>query len=617
MWIALGPQGDSACHLAVQGGQVYFADAAKSTVLHVPKGGGTPSPIPGPALFTVPGDAPCEWRAFAVDATHVYFADGRGTLQSEPLGGGSAVTVVSAPGLVDDEWVSDTAFLNAVDDLAVDDHEVYVHIFGDDDQVSQAPLTGAGAGAGSGGGGTPPAGLTPVLSTHVFALGPHGVYGLDGVSDDGHTWLVRGAPGNPFPPARVSALADPEARDSDEVRGFTVHADFAYVSTRANEIYRYPLDGRPPVLLAHGLPGPDALATDGTTLYFSNRYDGTIRAVSTAGGAVTLVAHEQTMPVELAVDDTTLYWLHGDPDDGFGASVPYLGILPKHDVAAAPAATTDVGDRQETTRLAAWGDEVAYEHLEDVALATADTGPFLITKSGNWLGSLAYDGTSVYFQSGDDLLQAPPSGSPPVPLASAAISFALVGGVLYESRADGVYALPVASPGAGAAPSRVARLATLPGDQDESHLTGAAGGYVFAAYGDGTLLSAPKGGTLAPAHCPGLGEVLDLASDTDAVYVTDSRESGAIFRLSGTDGACTRLVTGLCPWAVAARHGRVYFANTCDGTIRRIDGSATTVIASEQDIGGRVDDSAFWPSLAVTDHAVYFGTQSGVRSVPP
>jgi hypothetical protein len=84
--------------------------------------------------------------------------------------------------------------------------------------------------------------------------------------------------------------------------------------------YRAPLAGAPGAgtLLA---PAIEALgiAVDGSYVYFSDYYKGTVQSVPLSGGVVTDMATNQARPYMLAVDADYLYWtelgtLSGDPD---------------------------------------------------------------------------------------------------------------------------------------------------------------------------------------------------------------------------------------------------------------------------------------------------------------
>jgi hypothetical protein len=81
----------------------------------------------------------------------------------------------------------------------------------------------------------------------------------------------------------------------------------------------------PDRVLASGLASPLGLAIDpqGQTVFWTNTGDGTIRSVPANGGAVTVIAIDQMDPLNIAVDSTNVYWT--DPGRGTVMSCPKTG----------------------------------------------------------------------------------------------------------------------------------------------------------------------------------------------------------------------------------------------------------------------------------------------------
>jgi hypothetical protein len=79
-----------------------------------------------------------------------------------------------------------------------------------------------------------------------------------------------------------------------------------------------PIGGGTPTLLASGQNGPDAIAVDGTDLYWVNvgstGNDGSVMKLPIAGGDAITLASQQAQPTSIAVDDTSVYWTTEEPN---------------------------------------------------------------------------------------------------------------------------------------------------------------------------------------------------------------------------------------------------------------------------------------------------------------
>src|SRR5579884_4299370 len=79
--------------------------------------------------------------------------------------------------------------------------------------------------------------------------------------------------------------------------------------------------------LASGQSNPTAMAVDTTRVYWTNYNDGTVRAASLDGGAVTLLATGQSGPAGIVVDSANVYWVNQGTInlDGAVMSIPLAG----------------------------------------------------------------------------------------------------------------------------------------------------------------------------------------------------------------------------------------------------------------------------------------------------
>jgi hypothetical protein len=66
--------------------------------------------------------------------------------------------------------------------------------------------------------------------------------------------------------------------------------------------------GGTPTTLATAQSGPQGIAVDATSVYWTNYTGGTVMKVPIGGGTPTTLATGQTLPHGIAVDATSVYW---------------------------------------------------------------------------------------------------------------------------------------------------------------------------------------------------------------------------------------------------------------------------------------------------------------------
>ena len=107
--------------------------------------------------------------------------------------------------------------------------------------------------------------------------------------------------------------------------------------------------------LASDVKALTGLATDGTTLYWTDAGDGAVRSCPVQGGPIRDLATGRAGPLEVAVDGTRLYWLEANAGKVIACELPDC---------AAPASIADV---KKPSHLAV-GDRVYYASDEDRAI---------------------------------------------------------------------------------------------------------------------------------------------------------------------------------------------------------------------------------------------------------
>ncbi len=101
--------------------------------------------------------------------------------------------------------------------------------------------------------------------------------------------------------------------DSYSAGGAAIDATSMYWSMRGPDnmsgtVEKVSLAGGTPSTLASGLGDPQGVATDATSVYWTNYVDGTVQKILHDGGAIVTLASEQFNPTVIAVDDTNVYW---------------------------------------------------------------------------------------------------------------------------------------------------------------------------------------------------------------------------------------------------------------------------------------------------------------------
>jgi sugar lactone lactonase YvrE len=114
----------------------------------------------------------------------------------------------------------------------------------------------------------------------------------------------------------VSVLGDNQAGPWQVAIG----AGYAYWTNHyGDSIMRAPIDGSaPPSTVIAGLQGPQAIAVEGSNIYFTTATDGTVMKMQ-LGGAPLALAVGQNWPKNIAIAGTRVVWVN---TDGFVMSVP-------------------------------------------------------------------------------------------------------------------------------------------------------------------------------------------------------------------------------------------------------------------------------------------------------
>lgn len=325
-----------------------------------------------------------------------------------------------------------------------------------------------------------------------------------------------------------------------------------------------------PVVLASGQYNPQAIAVDGTSVYFTVNATGaagagSVRSVPVDGGTVSTLATGQNGPYGVVVDGANAYWvatatLPGGKGYGTVLSVPLTG---------GTAPTTLV-----------------------------DTSTWTGNETDDYPTSLALQGSTLYFTTLGGAI-----GS--VPSSGGAVTFLAVGLNLYEQSSQqiavdssGVYWV-CAGLGAGCSypvdggtigPNLLsAPLSGLPDGGTPATVVSTSWGANFAIAEDttslywsdsaGFILSAPKTGgastTLASNQDVGASQgpfLPSLAADASNVYWTDY-DIGRVMSVPKAGGAATVLASGLThPDGIAVYGGNLYWANSdgASGTVMKL-----------------------------------------------
>ncbi len=263
--------------LALSTSDVYWADSVGTANL---EGWGSIARMPllgGPATTVVSGVGNSTLGPIAVDATHVYVADGY-TVKAIPRAGGAAETLA----------VGDSRITG----LAVDGVSVY---WIEDGGIPLVRKVTAGGGPTTLASGSGPAGPLAIDNANVYWMGHFDT--ISKIPKNGGTLAVIGS-GLPF-------LSD-----------FTTDGESVYFTEQdTGLVTSVPSRGGTPMVLAPLAGGTwRILGLDTSNLYWIDQ--STVSRVPKAGGAIELLvsplASDLTIPNAIAVDDTSVYWIEVD-----------------------------------------------------------------------------------------------------------------------------------------------------------------------------------------------------------------------------------------------------------------------------------------------------------------
>jgi hypothetical protein len=275
----------------------------------------------------------------------------------------------------------------------------------------------------------------------------------------------------------------------------------------------------PIATLASGEPFPQAIATDGSAVYWLDYWGGTLEKVAVSGGPVITLASGLSEPHTLAIDASNAYWVNYA-----GASVMSASLVDGNafSIASAGHPYANAVD----TQFVYWTNtddgtvmEVAKSGGPAVALASGQSGPH----------GIALDATSVYWTNSGDgtVMELPLGGFTPSVLASGQSSpdsIAVEGNTLYWlNTGDGtVMSLSLS----GGSPVVLASGQSYPFAIAVSH-----GDVFWANLNGGTVIELPAGAS-APVTFASGGSPAGVAVDDGHVYWTNNGPSGAVLELA-------------------------------------------------------------------------------------
>jgi hypothetical protein len=272
--------GDFSC-LAVDTQNVYVATGltalAGGQIYAVPLNGGAPQTI-------VPGQS--RPHGIASDGLAIFWVDyGSGDVMTAGIGGSNPTPIVTGQA---SPW-----------DIAVDANHIYWSNQGDG-TVWQAAKDGG--------------------QRHLLASGltPNGIGYLAVDAAGANVYFTDRGAGNALNPGAIYvAPVDGTATGTNSPQagpGVAVDdTDVFFSSAAGGTILTAPLPLSPtaPTAIEHNRMSPNAMATDGTFIYWSQSVaNGSIDRASVSGGQVTQLAMQQNFPTCIAIDTTSIYWIN-------------------------------------------------------------------------------------------------------------------------------------------------------------------------------------------------------------------------------------------------------------------------------------------------------------------
>jgi hypothetical protein len=273
--------------IALDDANVYWAtfeaNGAKSNLMRVPKGGGTPEVVlQGTNIGGI-----------AVDPMHVYYGN-NAFVWRQLLDGGDWTVVDSfgAQGMTQD---------NASVYTVTNDHGI--------------ARTDKGDG-----------------STELLAIGLSGTCETASITvDQSHVYFAGGrSPGTLSSMLLDGGALTALASGATDACGVAVDGAHIYwTDDAAGTVSAAPLDGSGPVTtLVSGLLAPYGIAANNGFLYWTNIVAGTVMKLPVTGGSPTTIATNQPRPIAIAVDATSVYWTN-QGGDGAGDVLGQVAMTAK------------------------------------------------------------------------------------------------------------------------------------------------------------------------------------------------------------------------------------------------------------------------------------------------
>jgi outer membrane protein assembly factor BamB len=359
------------------------------------------------------------------------------------------------------------------------------------------------------------------------------------VSDSGKIFAVDEATGAQVWSAQVRNLGAPGSLGAGEgvlvvvgydgYSGISVYAHAAQGD--AGSLFGVATDGGipPPQMLSGTEQGPQSLALDTTTVYWTNYSGGEIRKVAKSGGQpVTVYSKSSTYPWGIAVDSRNLYWTV--PNFFTGGVAAAAMTLPLAGGSPTALATDPVGPQA----IVVGGNEVYWTETGSVAVRAAlvDGGSEQTFATGpGGQPALAIDATNLYWSTTDHTYEAPLGGGTAIAIGPSASAIAVDVTDVYLARNTTL--------GVGV----IARV-PIGGGSQTALATGRTGGMVAIAIdsrnvywieGEGTIqqgavVGMPKSGGVPTVLASGMSITSAIAVDDTAVYFTTPSQIAKILK---------------------------------------------------------------------------------------